>query len=97
MALYLEPPGRKDEQPAIYSKNFAWQVIKDNLREFDVECVGGLAKALRSQSQTPQRLGSLDFISKRGAERAVAAVHETKILRRLVWLKPAYLTSWKVA
>jgi hypothetical protein len=48
MALYLEPPGWKDEQPAIYPKNFAWQVIKDNLREFDVECVSGLARALRS-------------------------------------------------
>jgi hypothetical protein len=48
MALYLEPSGWKDEQPAIYPKNFAWQVIKDNLREFDVECVSGLPRALRS-------------------------------------------------
>jgi hypothetical protein len=95
LLLSVQTPGWGEHGNSRSHNVIALKNIEENLGEYGIECIGGLAPFFGDKKPLPRMLCHLDFTTKRGAEQALAAVHKTEIDGRLVWLQQSTLSPWK--
>jgi RNA recognition motif-containing protein len=95
MLFSVQPPGWLDASSSVGHNKFAKQVIEENFGKYGVEAIGGLQPFHGDMKPQPRMLCFIDFTTKRGADQAVEAVHDTDIHGRRVWLQQSILAPWR--
>lgn len=96
MMLSVQTPGWGAQDIKVGPRNkVAEEIINQYFGKFGIEAIGGLRPFYGDKKENPRLLCFLDFKTRKGADQAVAAYHDTEIEGRRTWLKPSDPAPWR--